>query len=219
MATPTRTDSAAVEPRDGDPRLFPVLTPALIARASRFGSTRPCDPGDMLLAIGAERVSIFVVVRGRVDIVRVECEEEQLIARLAPGQFSGEVGTLAGQPALVNIRAAEPSEVIEIGRDQLLRIVQTDSDLTDVLIRGFLLPRFEMVAHHFGDVFLVGSHHSPDMLRIREFLSRNDHPYSIMDIDNDRDAQAVLDHFGITEDVTPVLICRETEVLRNPTNR
>ncbi len=68
------------------------------------------------------------------------------MVRLGPGQFTGEVGALAGQPAMVSIRAAAPSDVIEIGRDQLLRIVQTDSELSDVLMRAFLLRRFELVA-------------------------------------------------------------------------
>src|SRR6188474_2712622 len=125
--------SSPPEPRDADPRLFPVLVPAQLARASRFGSTRTCDSGDVLLAAGAQMLSVFIVVHGEVDIVRLACDEEQIVARLTTGQFTGEVGTLAGQPALVTIRAATPSDVIEIGRDQLLRIVQTDSDLSDVL--------------------------------------------------------------------------------------
>jgi CRP-like cAMP-binding protein len=111
--------------------LFPVLTPAQLARAARFGSARSCDLGDVLLAAGAQTLSIFIVVRGLVDIVRLACDEERIVARLSPGQFTGEASTLAGQPALVSIRAAAPSDVIEVGREQLLRIVQTDSELSD----------------------------------------------------------------------------------------
>jgi thioredoxin reductase (NADPH) len=76
-----------------------------------------------------------------------------------------------------------------------------------------------MVENKIGDALLVGSHYSPDVLRIREFLTRNDHPYSVLDIDDDASAQIVLDHFGIAMEETPVLICREKDVLRNPTNR
>jgi thioredoxin reductase (NADPH) len=163
-------------------------------------------------------VSIFVVISGQVDIVRIACEEETLIGNLGPGQFTGELSTLAGQPAMVCIRVAAPSEVIEIARDQLLRIIQADSELSDVLMRAFLLRRVSIIARHLGDASLVGSNHSPDMLRIREFLTRNDYPYSVLDIDHDRDAQAVLDHFEVSVDETPVLICRG-QVLRNPSNR
>ena len=219
MTTTPHIASSPSQPADRDPRLFPVLTPEQLTRAARSGLARTYDPGDVLLAAGAQSRSIFVVVHGQVDIMRFACDEEHLIARLASGQFTGEIGTLAGQPAVVCIRAAASSDVIEIARDQLLRIVQTDSDLSDVLMGAFLLRRLGLVADNLGDAFVVGSHHSPDMLRIREFLTRNDHPYSIIDVDHDRDAQAVLDHFGITVDVTPVLICGERQLLRNPTNR
>jgi len=107
---------------------------------------------------------------------------------------------------LVCIRAAAPSEVLEIGHKELLRIVQTDSNLSDVLMRAFLLRRFNLVSRQLGDLFLVGSNHSPDMLRIREFLTRNDRPYSTIDIDRDSQAQAVLDRFGVSVDETPILV-------------
>jgi thioredoxin reductase (NADPH) len=202
-----------------DERLFPVLTREQLARASSYGTARSVGAGDVLLRPGAETGSIFIVLSGQVDITRQSCEEEIVVVRLGPGQFTGEVAALTGQQSLVTIRAAAPSEVIEIGRDAILRIVQTDSDLSDVLMRAFLTRRFELVARHYSDVFIVGSNHSPDTLRIREFLTRNDHPYAIIDIDNDHDAQAVLDRFGISVDDTPVLVCRSRQVLRNPTNR
>src|SRR6202022_4309334 len=56
-------------------------------------------------------------------------------------------------------------------------------------------------------------------LRIKRFLSRNGHPYSYIDLDRDEDVQELLDRFRIGVDEVPVLICRDTLVLRNPTNR
>jgi thioredoxin reductase (NADPH) len=69
-----------------------------------------------------------------------------------------------------------------------------------------------------GDVILVGSNHSSDTLRIKEFLTRNTYPYSAIDPDSDRDIQDLLDHFQFAISDTPVLICRGLTVLRNPTN-
>jgi thioredoxin reductase (NADPH) len=219
MATTPDVASSRLEPADSDPRLFPVLTDAQLTRISRFGSPRSCDPGDVLLDVGARALSIFVVLRGQLEILGVTGNEEQVVARVRAGQFTGEAGTIAGQPSLARIRTAVPSEVIEIGRDPLLKMVQTDSDLSDVFIRAYLLRRLGLIERKIGNALLVGSHHSPDMLRMREFLTRNDYPYSVLDIDHDRDTQSVLDQFGITVDDTPVLICREQHVLRNPTNR
>ena len=196
-------------------RLFPILTPEQLTRAARHGKPRTCGAGEVLREAGVQVDSIFVVVKGHVELVRPEVT----VASLGAGQFTGEVGTLSGQPAVVTLRAAEASEVVEIGRDQLLEIVQADSDLSDVFMRAFLLRRLELIARNLGDAVLVGSNHNPDMLRIRDFLSRNDYPYTTLDLDTDRDAQSMLDRFGLQIDETPVLICRDRQLLRNPPNK
>ena len=66
---------------------------------------------------------------------------------------------------------------------------------------------------------LVGSSHSPGTLRVKEFLTRNGHPYASIDLDRDADIQELLDRFQVTVDDVPVVICRGTVVLRNPTNQ
>jgi thioredoxin reductase (NADPH) len=76
-----------------------------------------------------------------------------------------------------------------------------------------------LIAQGRGDVLLVGSNHSADTLRIKEFLSRNVHPYSFIDPDRDEGVQDLLDRFRFAIADLPVLICRGTAVLRNPTNR
>src|SRR5579885_1330061 len=55
-------------------------------------------------------------------------------------------------------------------------------------------------------------------LRIKDFLTRNGHPYSYIDLDHDTSVQDLLDRFHVTAAEVPVLICRGEVVLRNPTN-
>jgi thioredoxin reductase (NADPH) len=66
---------------------------------------------------------------------------------------------------------------------------------------------------------LVGSNHSSDTLRIKEFLTRNVHPYTFIDPDRDPGVQELLDRFKFEITDIPVLICRGNAVLRNPSNR
>jgi thioredoxin reductase (NADPH) len=68
-----------------------------------------------------------------------------------------------------------------------------------------------------GDVILMGSRHSASTLRLREFLSRNGHPYTYVDLDADADAQALLDRFSVKATEVPIVICNWQTVLRNPT--
>jgi thioredoxin reductase (NADPH) len=63
---------------------------------------------------------------------------------------------------------------------------------------------------------LLGSHHSAQTLNLREFLSRNGHPYTYVDLDDDRDSQALLDRFHVKASEVPVVICNTRGVMRNP---
>ena len=66
---------------------------------------------------------------------------------------------------------------------------------------------------------LIGSTHSADTLRIKEFLMRNGHPYSYIDLEHDSDVQNLLDSFHLAASEIPVVICRGKVVLRNPSKQ
>jgi thioredoxin reductase (NADPH) len=144
---------------------------------------------------------------------------ETLIVAHHPGQFSGEASILFGRRALARVRAAQDGEVIEVHRDQLLELVQADAEISEILMRAFILRRVELIAHGVSDVVLIGSTHSSGTLRVREFLTRNGHPYRYVDLDSEADVQDLLDRFQISVGDVPVLICRGTSVMRNPSNR
>jgi thioredoxin reductase (NADPH) len=70
-----------------------------------------------LLEQGDKNIPIFVVISGELETVRPSGAHETLIARVPPGQFTGEVNTLSGRRALNRIRARVASEVIEVSRE------------------------------------------------------------------------------------------------------
>src|SRR5438477_7234146 len=126
---------------------------------------------------------------------------------------------LSGRRALVCGRMSKAGEVIELNRHALQQLVQTDVELSEIIMRAFILRRLELIAHGIGDAVLVGSAHSPGTLRIKEFLTRNGHPYSYIDLDRDEGVQDLLDKFQVKIDEIPVIICRGSLVLRNPSNQ
>jgi thioredoxin reductase (NADPH) len=216
------TDTAlpvALTLSSGVERMFPTLTPAQIKRIAAHGRSRSISSGEVLVEAGAQVVPFFVVTAGRVEVIRPSGSTETLVAVHGPGQFTGEVNMLSGRPALVRSRASEPGEVIELDREHLLALVQTDSELSELIMRAFILRRVELIAHGLGNVVLVGSNHCAGTLRVKEFLTRNGHPYSYIDLDRDADVQALLDRFQVTAADVPVLVCRGEVVLRNPTNQ
>ena len=56
-----------------------------------------------------------------------------VVASFRSGQFTGETTMLSGRRSLGRIRAAEPTEVIEVDRKDLLSLIQTDDQLGEVL--------------------------------------------------------------------------------------
>ena len=61
--------------------------------------------------------------------------------------------------------------------------------------------------------------HCAGTLRVKEFLTRNGHPYTYIDLDRDAGVQELLDRFNVGAADVPVLICRGNAVLRNPSNQ
>jgi thioredoxin reductase (NADPH) len=200
--------------------IFPSLTPAQIARVAAHGRVRRVRQGTVLVESGARHVHFYVIQSGEIEVVRPSAQGETLVAFYdKPGQFSGEVSLIGGRPALLRVRARADAEVVELTRDELAALVQTDAELSEILMRAFILRRLELVTSGLGDVVLIGSSHSVDTLRIKEFLTGNDHPYKYLDLDKDADVQALLDRFHVAIADVPVMICRGEVVLRNPSNQ
>jgi thioredoxin reductase (NADPH) len=200
-------------------RIFPTLTPSQVARLAHYGPTRSMRRGEVLLEAADANARSFVVMSGRLEILRASGEREDIVATCAPGQFTGELNLLSGRRALVRIRAVEAGDVIEIDHEHLLSLVQTDNELSEILMRAFILRRVELIAHGIGDVVLIGSSHSAGTLRVQEFLTRNGHPHSYLDLERDAGVQTLLDRFHVGVADVPILVCRGEFVLRNPTNR
>ncbi len=200
-------------------RTFPTLMSAQIARIAAYGRVRAIQRGEVLFEAGAQVVPFFVLTAGQIEIVRPAGTTGELVAVHKPGQFTGEVNMLSGRRSLVRGRVSESGEAIELDRERLLALVQTDAELSEIIMRAFILRRIELITRGFGDAVLVGSDHCAGTLRVKEFLTRNGHPYSYIDLDRDTDVQNLLDRFHISEGDIPVLICRGEVVLRNPTTQ
>ena len=198
--------------------VFPTLTPEQMARVEKHGRVRHVKAGEVLTEAGTVADRFFLVKSGRLDVVGTSPEGELRIVSYQTGQFSGEVALLAGRHTLASIRATESGDIVEMDREELLALVQTDGQLSEIIMRAFILRRLELLNRKIGDVVVIGSEHCASTLRVREFLSRNGHPYHYVDLDRDDAVQAMLDRFQIGEADIPVVICQGEFVLRQPTN-
>ncbi len=174
--------------------------------------------GEIIFDLGDSEHGVFVVLDGSIELASVVNGQESLLMVHGAGMFTGEVNQLSGRRSLVRCRAHEPSRLLEISRANLQRVMQNDAALGELFLRAFILRRVYLITHSVGDAVLIGSSNSADTLRLREFLSRNGHPFTYVDVETNSDVQTLLDHFAVRVTDIPVLICRGELVLRNPTN-
>jgi thioredoxin reductase (NADPH) len=206
-------------PSERNPQVFPVLDRAQIERVAGYGKTRRVARGEVLVEQGEETMRFLVVLSGRLEVLQSDGNGERIVATHDPGEFFGDVHLLSGRRSIVRARMATDGEVLELSRESLQALVQTDSALSEILMRAFILRRLELTKGGKGDAALIGSSYSAETLRVREFLTRNGYPHEYVDLERDPGAQHLLDRFNISHAELPVLICRAQSVLRNPTNR
>jgi thioredoxin reductase (NADPH) len=199
--------------------IFPKLTPTQIRRITPHGHIRTTKRGEVLYEQGDSASSFFVVVSGELEVLRPSETVDTLVTVHHSGQFTGEVGTLSGRRTMFRLRVTKPGKVIELDRQHMLTLVQTDAELGEILMKAFILRRAELITAGVGDIVLIGSTYSADTLRIKEFLMRNGHPYSYIDLEHDPDVQNMLDSFHLAASEIPVVICRGQVVLRNPSKQ
>ena len=201
------------------PLMFPVLSSAQIARVASHGVIRPITRGEVLIDGGQTNVPFFVLKAGEIEVIRPSALEEILVAVVGPAQFTGDISMILGRPAQMRLRVSDSGEVVQLTRDQMHSLIQTDAEISEVLMRALIHRRAALVAQGIGDVLLIGSVGSAAMLRIKQFLTRNGHPFKFLDVDRDTDVEQLLARFHVEAAQLPVVIWRGESVLKNPTNQ
>ena len=205
--------------RETLPQAFPALTGEQIGRIRPLGRVRQVRSGDILFKPGDTAVPFYVLLSGRMEIAQPTLDGERLIALHEAGEFTGEMTMISGQRCLVIGRVTEGGEFLELSPENLRVLVARDAELSEILMRAFILRRLELIRQGWGAVVVLGSQHSARTLEIREFLTRNGQPYSYVDLDRDQTSQELLDRFELKPTDVPVVICPGRHVLRSPSVR
>ncbi|MET3905241.1 FAD-dependent oxidoreductase [Paenarthrobacter sp. 4246] len=220
-------DSAPAETPDVS-GAYPRLSHAQIELLNRVGAIRAITAGEVLTPEGEPGGDFFVILQGKVLVVEglhdvhskqhAELGPDTRILEVhGPGRFLGELGLVEGQPAFVSSVSAEASEVLQISGDDLRRVVLTDAAVGETILRAYLQRRVLLIGSGAG-IRIVGSRFSRDTLRLLEFSASNRLPHRLVDLENDDQAQAILDRAGILASDLPAVVLNASQVLRNPSN-
>jgi thioredoxin reductase (NADPH) len=198
---------------------FPILNGAQIAALAPFGTRRTLRDGESLFKAGDRAYNFFVVERGVVEILEDSSGQPKRVALHEQQAFGGDVSLVTGRPTLVSGVARGETEVFEINPECIRRIMAERPAIGDVLLRAFIARRELLIASDFQGLRVIGSSSSGDTFRVRDFLARNQVPFTWIDLDRDPSVGDLLRGFGLTETDTPVIVFGTEPLLRNPSTR
>ena len=215
--TPDHGGPASAAPHAREAQMFPRLDASTIDRLWAYGTPEAPAAGSLLFERGTRGADFFVVLAGAIDLFDSSDEHASFRAYL-PGQFAGELHLFNDRALLITGRASEGTELLRIRRQDFRRMVSTEADIGETIMRAFILRRVDLIATGLGGVTLVGSARASDTHRVRAFLSRNAHPYRMLDLDNEPDAASALAGFAVEPADLPVVLLNDGRTLRNPSS-
>jgi len=200
-------------------QVYPTLDERQLAILEGYGKRRKLKADDILYSEGDRHTGMFAILSGTIEAYRASVEGPQLLGTHGPGSFTGEVATLAGRAAVATTRAISDCEVIVIDEESLRALVIAEAELSETIMRAYILRRVAFIQGQHVGVVVIGSTSSGPTLRLRHFLSRNGQPSAYFDIVAHTEAKELLAHYDATEADIPVVITLQGVVLRQPTHR
>ena len=199
-------------------QMFPVLAADEIARLHRFGKPRRFADGAHVLETGKVSPGIYVVLKGAIRVSGRDGHGHELpVTEHGPGNFSGELSQLSRRPSFVDGVAVGETHTLEIDAEQLHALLVAEAALGEKFMRAMILRRVALIEAGAGGPVLVGAASSPDVARLRGFLTRNGIPHQLLDPATDSDAKAFITRYAPEPAQLPLAVCPDGEVLRNPT--
>jgi thioredoxin reductase (NADPH) len=200
-------------------QVYPTLDEGQLAILERYGERRRLKANDILYSEGDRHTGMFAILTGTIEAIRGSVQGSQSLGTHGPGTFTGEVSTLAGRAAAATTRALSDCEVIVITEESLRELVVAEAELSETIMRAYILRRVAFIQGQHAGVMVIGSTSSAPTLRLRHFLSRNGQPTAYFDIVEHAETKELLTRYGATEADIPIVITLQGIVLRQPSHR
>jgi thioredoxin reductase (NADPH) len=197
-------------------QIFPSLSQAQYEVLSRYGELRRLPASTRLFTQGERHIPMFVIVSGTIEISRADALGRHVLGQHGAGNFSGEIGTLAGKAAVATGDALTDCELIVIDEAALRTLVIVEAELSEIIMRAYILRRVAFIEEQTGGLVLIGSQTNADTLGLREFLARNGHPAAYFDVMQHPESAGLAARFGIASEDIPAVVTPDGAVLRRP---
>src|ERR1041385_8979107 len=210
-------------------QMFPILTPAEIDRARRFGELRRFQDGEILCQVGRTGPGMYVILSGRVAVAAGDglgrafpaAAMAQMIGvnvhemeEVVPGEVLAELGQLSGKPSVINAQAKGEVEAIVVSPEGLRTLLVAEAELGERILRALILRRGGLIETGFGGPLLLRQLRSPAVRKLAAFLGRNGIPFRVIEPDDDAEASAVVARLAPEPEELPIVVLPAGEVLK-----
>jgi thioredoxin reductase (NADPH) len=196
--------------------IFPSLTQDQMRLILRYGNQRRVLADTVLFRQGERHIAMYAILSGTIEISRASALENRVTAVIGPGIFTGEIGTLAGRAAIATGRALTDCDLIEVEEDALRVLVVSEAELSETIMRAYILRRARYLSNEHGGVILLGSSDNAETLKLRDFLARNAQPAAYFDVSRHADTACLMARFGVSAEDIPTVVTPTGVVLKHP---
>ncbi|WP_250624287.1 FAD-dependent oxidoreductase [Pinirhizobacter soli] len=208
------------DPMARSAQTFPRLSDEMAARVQRYGTEQQVPAGTELFERGQRGVDFLFVLEGRVEVFHRQRDgSRDVVTTHGRHQFSGELDMFNNRQVLMSGWAPVPTRVLRVPRADFRRLVSSEPDIGEIIMRAFILRRVGLIRHFNDGLVLIGPAHSADTLRLQRFLVRNGYPHRLLDTELDPEANGFLECFELSADQLPVVVLADDTLLRNPSSR
>jgi thioredoxin reductase (NADPH) len=197
---------------------FHVFDDAQFTRAASYGTRHQVEAGEILFDVGDEDCDLILIGSATVEVVRTSSAvaPEELFLTAAAGQFVGEMNLLTGQTRILSARVTRAGEILRIGQDGFRLLMAQDTELSDLLLRGFLARRLLIQRRSGRNLEVIGDPSTGPAMALQTFLARQEQPHLWLADTSDEGRRAMADAGLAADDLPAVITPRETLRRVNP---
>jgi phosphoserine phosphatase RsbU/P len=107
-------------------RVLPFLKEAgadVLEGLAKAAMERSFRPGQVIFQEGSTSRELYLIVEGRVEVVKGQGADQMVLARRGQGDFFGEMGLIEATPRFATIRALEPTRLLEFSEQSLRSVL------------------------------------------------------------------------------------------------
>ena len=191
------------------------LAASHVAAIRAVGVPQHYPAGTVLVRAGEPADRFIYVEDGEIEVVNPFTDERHLPSTLGPTQFMGEISFLNGGSWSMPMRTVMDTDVIEVPRAAMLRLMAEIPEMSDIVITVLAARRRRQLDSRDGTLVLIGEDDDRAVRRIAEFASRNRLPYRSYALGSP-EASAVATTSSVPAD-RPAVIFGRNNVVADPT--